>query len=87
MDAELPEPHTDAAIARGECHQHARLDAGAQQQMSRDRSLLIEGIEYAAFGDPELQRRGWRRCSRGYRYEQESERQPHIVTIDISPAG
>ena len=55
--------------------------------MSRDRSLLIEGIEYAAFGDPELQRRGWRRCSRGYRYEQESERQPHIVTIDISPAG
>ena len=68
------EPDTDAAVPCGKRDQHARLRASAQQQVRRDRSLLIEGVGYAAFGDPELQRRWRRRCVRGNSYEQECER-------------
>jgi hypothetical protein len=61
------EPDADAAVPRRERDQYARLRAGTQQQVSGDGSLLMEGIENAAFGDPELQRRWRRRCVRGRR--------------------
>jgi hypothetical protein len=81
------EPDSNAAIPRRKRDQHARLRAGAQQQVSSDGALLMEGIENAAFGDPELQRRWRRRCVRGRRYEQENERWPHTATIGTSPGS